>query len=433
MSRYRLLPTPAQEAVLRDHCGHARYIWNLAVEQHSHWHPGRKGGPGYLEQCRQLTAARAGYPWLAAGSQTVQQQALRDFAQAMMAFFDPKNPARRPSWRKADRNEGFRIVGRRGRQWDVRRLTRKAGEVWVPKAGWVRFRWSRPVPPGARSYRVMMDRAGRWHVAFAVIPAPVPAPGNGEVAGIDRGVVVSAALSTGELLRAPVLAARERNRMRRLERKLARAKRGSHRRAQVKHAIARLHARQADRRKDWVEKTTTGIARRFDVIRVEDLRITNMTRSARGTRENPGRNVSQKAGLNRGILASGWGLLVRRLEDKAPGRVEKVTPRFTSQRCSACGHVDARSRESQARFACVACGYAGNADVNAARNIAAGHAVTARGGFRNAGPVNREPQPLASLTGREQLESPPSSRGGCQIVSFSPWLSRWVGCRGDLS
>ena len=83
MSRYRLLPTPAQEAVLRDHCGHARYVWNLAVEQHSHWHPGRRNAPGYLEQCRQLTAARAEHPWLAAGSQTVQQQALRDFARAM--------------------------------------------------------------------------------------------------------------------------------------------------------------------------------------------------------------------------------------------------------------------------------------------------------------------------------------------------------------
>ena len=83
MSRYRLLPTPAQEAVLRDHCGHARYVWNLAVEQHAHWHPGRKGAPGYLEQCRQLTQARTEYPWLAAGSQTVQQQALRDFARAM--------------------------------------------------------------------------------------------------------------------------------------------------------------------------------------------------------------------------------------------------------------------------------------------------------------------------------------------------------------
>jgi transposase len=393
MSRYRLLPTPAQEAVLRDHCGHARYVWNLAVEQHSHWHPGRASAPGYLEQCRQLTQTRAGHPWLAAGSQTVQQQALRDFAQAMAAFFDPANPAGRPSWRKAGRDEGFRIVGR-GRRWDVRRVSRKTGQVWVPKAGWVRFRWSRAVPPGAKSYRVTMDRAGRWHIAFAVIPAPVPAPGNAQTVGIDRGVAISAALSTGEMLHAPALTARERTRLRRLQRSLARAKRGSNRRGRVRHAIARLRARERDRRKDWAEKASTGIARRFDVIRVEDLQITNMTRSAKGTRESPGRNVRAKAGLNRGILGSGWGLLVRRLEDKAPGRVEKIRPAFTSQRCSACGHVDAKSRESQARFVCTACGFALHADVNAARNIAAGHAVTARGGDGVTRPVNREPHLL---------------------------------------
>jgi putative transposase len=394
MSRYRLIPAPAQEAVLRDHCGHARYVWNLAVEQHSHWHPGRKSAPGYLEQCRQLTQARAGYPWLAEGSQIVQQQALRDFTQAMTAFFDPGNPAGRPSWRKAGRDEGFRIVGQRGRQWDVRRLGRKTGQVWVPKAGWVRFRWSRPVPEGAKSYRVTQDRAGRWHVAFAVIPAPVPAPGNGQVVGIDRGVAVSAALSTGQLLHCPALTGRERTRLRRLQRRLARAKRGSNRRGRVGHAIARLRARERDRRKDWAEKTSTGIARRFDVIRVEDLKIGNMTRSAKGTRENRGRNVRQKAGLNRGILGSGWGLLVRRLEDKAPGRVEKIIPALTSQRCSACGRVDRASRESQAVFRWTACGYAGNADVNAARNIAAGHAVTARGGDGVTRPVNREPHLL---------------------------------------
>src|SRR5712691_3739165 len=220
MSRYRLLPTPAQQAVLRDHCGHARYMWNLAVEQHSHWHPGRTGAPGYLEQCRQLTQARAAHPWLAVGSQTVQQQALRDFAQAMAAFFDSANPAGRPSWRKAGRDEGL------------------------------------------------------------------------------------------------------------------------------------------------------------------------------GTRDDPGRNVRAKAGLNRAILRSGWGLLVRRLEDKAPGRVEKVRPALTSQRCSACGQVDRGSRESQALFRCTACGFACNADVNAAKNIAAGHAVTARGGDGVTRPVNREPQLL---------------------------------------
>jgi hypothetical protein len=79
-------------------------------------------------------------------------------------------------------------------------VSRKVGEVRVPKAGWVRFRWSRTVPPDAKSYRVTLDRAGRWHVAFAVIPAPVPAPGNGQRVGIDRGVAVAAALSTGDLL-----------------------------------------------------------------------------------------------------------------------------------------------------------------------------------------------------------------------------------------
>ena len=390
MSRYRLLPSPAQEAVLRDHCGHARFVWNLAVEQHRHWQPGRASAPGYLEQCRQLTTARAEHPWLAAGSQMVQQQALRDFAQAMANYFGGSHG--RPSWRKAGRDEGFRVVA--VKPGEVRRLSRHVGQVRVPKVGWVRFRWSRAVPAGVKSYRVTMDRAGRWHVAFTAVPEPIPAPGNGQTVGIDRGVAVSAALSTGELLRAPGLGVAERTRMLRLERKLARARRGSNRRRRVKHAIARLKARQTDRRKDWAEKVSTRLAREFDVICVENLAITGMTRSARGTADKPGRNVRQKSGLNRAILAQGWGLLVRRLQEKAPGRVEKVKPHFTSQRCSACGHVDPESRESQARFVCTACGFADHADVNAARNIAAGHAVTARGGDGVARPVNREPQLL---------------------------------------
>jgi transposase len=213
--------------------------------------------------------------------------------------------------------------------------------------------------------------------------------------------MVSAALSTGELLHVLGLTGRERAKMRRLERKLARTKRGSERRRRVRLALGRLRARETDRRKDWAEKASTDIARRFDLIRVEKLQIQRMTRSAKGTTLAPGRNVRAKSGLNREILRSGWGLLVRRLEEKAPGRVEKVDAAFTSQRCSACGQVDARSRKSQARFVCTACGYACHADVNAAINIAAGHAVTARGGCRDTGPVNREPQLLCLLTGRK--------------------------------
>jgi len=390
MSRYRLCPSPQQETILTRHCAHARYVWNLAVEQHAHWRPGRRSAPGYLEQCRQLTVARAEHRWLGEGSQMVQQQALRDFGQAMEGFFAGTHG--RPKWRKAERDEGFRIVA--VKRQDIRRLNRNWGQVRVPKVGWVRFRWSRAVPDGVKSYRITRDRAGRWHVAFAAIPSPIPAPGNGDVVGIDRGVAVSAALSTGETLTVPGLTARNRQRLSRLQRKFTRARRGSNRRQKVRLAIARLRARETDRRKEWTEKTSTDIARRFDVICVEDLNIRAMVRSAKGTVSAPGRNVAAKAGLNREIHRSGWGRLVRRLEDKAPGRVKKIPAAFTSQRCSACGRVAAESRKSQALFRCVACNFACNADVNAARNIAAGHAVTARGGDGIARPANREPQLL---------------------------------------
>jgi putative transposase len=410
MSRYRLYPIPAQEDVLLGHCAHARYVWNLAVEQRSWWQPGHPA-PGYVEQCRQLSKARAANPWLAAGSVIVQQQALRDFHAAHASWFASLREWRKrhantppeqrpaapspPSWRKRGRREGFRIVAV-GPQ-DVRRLNRRWGVVLVPKLGWVRFRWSRPVPE-ARSYRVTLDRTGRWHVAFAAVPRAIPAPGNGEVVGVDRGVAVSAAVSTGDLLRIPGLRLAEWRRLRLLERRLARQRTGSRRRERTKLAVARLKAREADRRRDWVEKVSTDLARRFDLICVEDLDVRAMTRTASGTLLRPGRNVQQKAALNRGILASGWGKLVDRLEHKAPGRVQQVAAAYTSQTCNACGQIARESRESQPNFRCVACGHQAHADVNAARNIAAaGQVVAARGGQGSPGPVNREPPTFGAV------------------------------------
>ncbi|WP_344595506.1 helix-turn-helix domain-containing protein [Actinomadura vinacea] len=123
MPRYRLDPTPEQEQVLLGDCAHARYVWNLAVEQHGFWSRHRGRAPGYKEQSRQLTAARAEFEWLRAGSQTVQQQALRDFAQAMSNFFAGTH--RRPTWRKQGVHEGFRQVGLKPHQ--VKRLSHKWG------------------------------------------------------------------------------------------------------------------------------------------------------------------------------------------------------------------------------------------------------------------------------------------------------------------
>jgi len=341
-----MYPSPAQQAALREQCGHARFVWNLALEQWSMWTRDQGATPRYVEQARQLTEARAEFDWLRAGSQTVQQQALRDFDQAVKNFHAATH--RRPTWRKAGLHEGFRIVG--GQASRIITHNRKWAAVNVPKVGWVRFRLSRAVP-AAKSYRITHDRSGRWHIAFAVIPPPIPAPGTGEVVGVDRGVAVSAALSTGEL-----------------------------------------------RPKDWVEKTSTRLAREYDVIRVENLRIPQLTRRPkpkpdpeRAGRYLPNRR-SAKAGLNRGILTNGWGDLVRRLEHKAAGRVEKVNPAYTSQTCSVCGHCAPENRKSQAVFRCVACGHTANADVNAAANIAAGRAVSARRETPAQVSPKREPQ-----------------------------------------
>ncbi|MFD7159489.1 RNA-guided endonuclease InsQ/TnpB family protein [Kribbella sp. NPDC059898] len=398
MSRFRLYPTAEQRVSLLQHCEHARYVWNLALEQWSMWTRDKGPTPGYVEQARQLTEVRAVFGWLRAGSQTVQQQALRDFNQAVRHYY--ARTYRRPTWRKVGLHEGFRIVGSQASR--IVKLSRKWAAVNVPKVGWVRFRLSRAVPK-AKSYRITQDRAGRWHLAFAAIPSPIPAPGTGEVVGVDRGVTVSAALSTGERLACPGLSEAEQVRLKQLQRRLDRSRRGSKRRQRVTTKIAKMHARASDRRKDWVEKTSTDLARRFDVIRVEDLRITQMTRrpKPKPDPERPGSYLPNrrraKRVLNRGILSSGWGGLVRRLEHKALGRVERVSPAYTSQTCSVCGHCAAENRESQAVFRCTACGHRANADVNAAINIAAGRAVSARRETPGRVSPKREPQ-LATST-----------------------------------
>jgi len=167
VSRFRLSPTPAQETALLGHCAQARFVWNLALEQaNSYGTAGRKASPNFAAQCRQLTEARAEHAWLAAGSQTVQQQARRDLDQAGRNFYGGTH--RRPTWRKAGRHEGFRIVG--GPAGRVRRLNRKWAEALVPKVGWVRFRLSRAIPD-AKSYRVTRDSAGMAANAMCQRPA----------------------------------------------------------------------------------------------------------------------------------------------------------------------------------------------------------------------------------------------------------------------
>ena len=374
--RNRLCPVAAQVGVLSRHCEDARFVWNLAVEQQSWWWPGRGAAPGGAERQRQLAQARAAEPWLAEGSSSVQQQALRDFDKAMAAFFWPDNPAGKPGYRSKRGRQGFVI-----RDTKVRRVTRRWGEVQVPKCGWVRFRWTRALPADLGMARVRVDRTGRWHVSF---PAPQPAlarrAGGGAPVGIDRGVRTALVTSDGQHYRAPRISRRRAARYLALQRQLRRQDKGSRRREKTRLAMAQITARVTDRRRDWAEKISTHLVKEHDVIVLEKLNTPAMVRKpkAKPDLEHPGgflpNGARSKAGLNRAILGSCWGLLARRAEDKAAASgaaVIYVDPRFTSQQCHVCGHTAPGNRDSQAVFRCQQCGHGDHADVNAARNILA--------------------------------------------------------------
>ena len=407
--RQRLCPDPESATWLAEHCSDSRFVYNLGLEQRNLWQRHRAARITTVSQQKELAEARR-ETWLGNGSSSVQQAALRDLDRAFQNWW--KNPGHfgHPSWRRAGVHEGFYI-----RDLSVRRLNRKWGEVQVPKAGWVRFRISRQWAEitAATSARVTLDRAGRWHASFTT-PAPAfERQSTGAVVGLDMGVAQSVTTSDGEHLRMPpLLSPDEAQRKRRLQRKMARQQKGSGRRCRTKVSIARLAARETDRRKDWIEKTTTQLVRDFDLIVIENLRVKNMVRSANGTVANPGRNVRQKSGLNRSIYAQSWALFRQRLMDKATHATDlvelvAVNPAYTSQRCSDCGYAAKDNRESQAIFRCRACGFTANADVNAAINIlaAGGQPVTRRGGTSHAPPigVDQAQRPDEASTTRKPL------------------------------
>lgn len=211
---------------------------------------------------------------------------------------------------------------------------------------------------------------------------------NGLALGIDRNVD-QIALSTGDIVRTPDVSRLEARR-KRYQRMVSRRRKGSNRRSKARHLLAKTSRKIALARRDWCHQVSRRCANTASEVVVEDLSIRSMTRSAKGTREHPGRNVKAKSGLNRSIRGSSWGLLEQALAYKTA--LTKVPPHRTSQRCHRCGHVDKDNRRSQAGFKCLSCGHEGNADVNAALNILAlgTGASGRRGALALATPLNRQ-------------------------------------------
>lgn len=367
--QFRLYPTPEQDGLFRQFAGVCRFIYNLALEQREKYRDTYEYSGvrlGYVQQARELTMLRAEVDWIAAVSQTCQQQALRDLDKAFGDFFAGRT--RYPTRRRKGVNDSFRF---QGREVEVRRLNDKWSSVRLPKIGWVKLRRSRDISGTLLNATVSLTPLG-WVIAFTCERQLTRGADTAGSVGIDRGVAATLMLSNGESFSVPSsLKAIDRS-YRAAQRVLARRQKGSARRRKALARCARLAARRARIRRDWHHKVSSNIADQFRTVVMEDLKIRNMTATAKGTVEAPGVNVRQKAGLNRSILNQGWGsfatILGYKLEERG-GTLVLVDPAYTSQTCSDCGTVDKKSRKSQAVFHCQHCGFRANADHNAAINI----------------------------------------------------------------
>lgn len=366
--KFRLEPTPQQAEILGQWVGVTRLVYNLALEQRRDFWRQYQAVEGrsisFASQCRELTALRAQADWIAAVPHTALEAALRDLDRSYSMFFKGGGY---PTLRRLGVNDSVRF---RGQSMAFRDLNSKWAEVKVPKMGWVRFRKSRSIK-GEILTVTIGRQAGKWTVVFANDVGAAPSINALPAVGIDRGVTQTLSLSNGEHVRLPDMTMLER-RKKRAQRILARKRRGSRRYGVQRRAVARIASRIARVRSHHLHLASTDIARRFGTVALEALKIGDMTASAKGTVDKPGRNVRQKAGLNRSILAQGWGIFAAMLDYKleaAGGRLVYVPAAFTSQTCAECGVVDAQSRKSQAVFECVHCGHVAHADTNAALEI----------------------------------------------------------------
>ena len=363
---YRLLPGNRGRArKLASAAGACRYVWNqLLDDQQALYESARMCGgkpplPTFFTLGKAFTDLRAVTPRLKDLPFAPIRYCLKHQADARKRLFQGKGGHPRFKARRGD--DSITIP-------DSVRI--EQGRLRFPKIGWMtlRRRGGNPYPNGIPKQATVKRVCGKWVCVVCYEVVIETRPDDGLVIGVD-GNVGQVALSTGHMLRQPDTSRLEAKR-RRYQRMVSRRQKGSNRRCQAKRKLAKVSRKIAMCRRNWHDHTSRAIANSAGLVVIEDLRLKNMTRPAKGTVEAPGSNVRAKAGLNRSMLGTGLGNLGRRIEQKALA-VERCNPAYTSQTCSKYGVVSAESRRSQAVFVCVGCGSEKNADVNAAINIMA--------------------------------------------------------------
>ncbi len=376
--KVEIQPTPTERQALLQHAGNSRWAYNWGLRRHKVAHgawveagkPKKWDWPNAITLHRELNALKkvpaeeGGVPWMYEASKCAPQEALRDLDRAFKHFFRRcRVGAKRKGFpRFKSRNRGiggFRLTG-------AIKTDEKA--VTLPVIGRVRIKPGEHgyLPIGKHSQVSVTEQAGRWFVSVIGPEVEEVEPNDGSEVGLDLGVARLATLSDGTIIENPMALKKGERKIKKLQKEVSRKKKGSANRAKARARLVRAHAQVRNLRRDALHKATTGLAKSHGRIVIEDLKVRNMTRSAKG------RGKAAKAGLNCVVLDASLAEFRRTLTYKGKlygCDVVAVPPHYTSQRCSACGHIDAGNRRSQSEFRCLSCGYEVNADLNAAINI----------------------------------------------------------------
>lgn len=370
--KYELMPTGEQQRQMRRFAGSCRFVFNRALAlQKERYEQGEKK-LGYAGLCKMLTEWRNGpeTPWLADAPVHPLQQTLKDLERAYANFFAKR--ADFPRFKKKGQSDSFRYP-------DPKQIKLDQGNsrIFLPKLGWLRYRNSRKVLGEVKNVTVSAS-GGKWFVSIQTereVEQPIP---NGGAVGIDMGIARFATLSDGTFYAPLNSFKRHEDRLRKAQQAMSRKTKFSNNWKKAKARVQRIHFRIGNARRDYLHKATTTISKNHAMVCIEDLQVRNMSKSAAGTTEQPGKHVRAKSGLNKAILDQGWFEFRRQLDYKlawAGGHLIVVPPQNTSRTCPACGHVSADNRQTQARFLCVECGFEENADLVGAINVLrAGHA-----------------------------------------------------------
>ncbi|WP_238324423.1 RNA-guided endonuclease InsQ/TnpB family protein [Pseudacidobacterium ailaaui] len=364
--QYELMPTGEQQRQMRRFAGSCRFVFNKALAlQKERYEQGEKK-LGYAGLCKLLTEWRNSpdTAWLADAPIHPLQQTLKDLERAYSNFFAKR--AGFPRFKKKGQSDGFRYPDPK-----QIKLEQHNNRILLPKLGWLRYRNSREALGRVKNVTVS-HRCGKWFVSIQTareVEQPVP---QGGAVGIDMGIARFATLSDGTFVAPLNSFKRHETALRKEQQAMSRKVKFSNNWKKAKARVQKIHVRIANARRDFLHKTSTTISKNHAMVCIEDLRVRNMSKSAAGAAEKPGRNVRAKSGLNKSILDQGWFEFRRQLDYKLAWRggwLIVLPPQNTSRTCPCCGHVSTDNRQTQARFECVECGFEENADVVAAINI----------------------------------------------------------------